>query len=247
MLKAEKCAFDECIKTSPCLLVACFLSNYLCPGWTYYSYNFTENVNKTKLTGIPHSEASVAADEQKLCRRAQRGDRQAASELLECFSRPVYNFLYRLCGNRQDAEDLSQETFIKVWSALASYRDRFSVSTWIHTIAYRVYVDWWRRQSQMRGMLNEWWTTLVDEEPDPFAKAAGQELAKRLYRAVERLEEDRRQLVHLHYYQGLSLKETAQVLGVARSTVKYRLREVMNSLRSEMRCESQERQQKQRL
>ena len=99
----------------------------------------------------------------------------------------------------------------------------------------------------MRGMLNEWWTTLVDEEPDPFAKAAGQELAKRLYRAVERLEEDRRQLVHLHYYQGLSLKETAQVLGVARSTVKYRLREVMNSLRSEMRCESQKRQQKQRL
>ena len=77
------------------------------------------------------------------------------------------------------------------------------------------------------------------EDPGPFDKAAHQELAERLYLAVECLEEDRRQLIHLHYFQGLSLKETAQVLGVATSTVKYRLREVMNTLRSEMKCESQ--------
>ncbi len=189
----------------------------------------------------------MTTEEQKLCRRAQRGDRRAASKLLEQFSQPVYSFLYRLCGNQQDAEDLTQETFAKVWSALVSYRDKFSVSTWIHTIAYRVYVDWRRRQSRMGGMLNEWWTELADEDPGPFGKAAHQELAERLYLAVERLKEDRRQLIHLHYYQGLSLKETAQVLGVATSTVKYRLREVMNALRYEVRCESQECEQKQRL
>jgi len=62
-------------------------------------------------------------------------------------------------------------------------------------------------------------------------------LALRLYQAVEQLDEDKKHVVHLHYYQGLSLRETAKVLGIATSTVKYRLREVFKILRTKISIE----------
>ena len=67
----------------------------------------------------------------------------------------------------------------------------------------------------------------MDENPGPLATATEKNEAQRLYRAVEQLDGPKKQVVHLHYYQGLSLRETAEVLDVATSTVKYRLREVM--------------------
>jgi RNA polymerase sigma-70 factor (ECF subfamily) len=62
-------------------------------------------------------------------------------------------------------------------------------------------------------------------------------LAQRLYEAVGRLDEDKKQVVHLHYYQGLSIRETAKVLNIATSTVKYRLREVFKILRTKIGVE----------
>jgi len=61
--------------------------------------------------------------------------------------------------------------------------------------------------------------------------SADRQMAQRLYEAVDRLDDDRKHVVHLHYYQGLSIRQTAKVLNVATSTVKYRLREVLKILR----------------
>jgi RNA polymerase sigma-70 factor (ECF subfamily) len=65
-------------------------------------------------------------------------------------------------------------------------------------------------------------------------------LAKHLYETVDQLDEDKRNIVHLHYYQGLSIRETSKVLGVATSTVKYRLREVLRILRVKVGVEENE-------
>ena len=72
--------------------------------------------------------------------------------------------------------------------------------------------------------------------PSPFEDAAERDTARRLFALVERLEHEIREVVHLHYYQGLSLSETAGALGIATSTVKYRLREALDFLRSQT-CE----------
>ena len=69
--------------------------------------------------------------------------------------------------------------------------------------------------------------------PSPFEEAAEREMACQLYALVEQLDEETKEAVHLHYYQGLSLKVTAEVLNIATSTLKYRLREALNSLRAQ--------------
>ncbi len=179
-----------------------------------------------------------AKQERLLCAGAKQGDRTAAFALIDTHYRSVYQYLRRLCGSRQDAEDLTQDTFAKVWSSLASYRSDFRFSTWIHAIAYHVYVDWRRGQKTADRPLNAWWregVARLDSQEDDDDR----QIAEGLYEAVECLAEEQRLVVHLHYYQSLSLRETAQVLGVAPSTVKYRLREVMRALRSRLEVKSE--------
>ncbi|KPK44616.1 MAG: hypothetical protein AMJ65_02480 [Phycisphaerae bacterium SG8_4] len=168
----------------------------------------------------------------RLLKRAQKADTNAASELLRLHYADVYSYLRRLCGSQPDADDLTQQTFLKVWSSLDHFKGRSKFSTWLHRIAYNCYIDWQRRNAgSALNLPDQWWLQCVDDNPGPFSNLAERHLARQLYEAVDQLDEDKKQTVHLHYYQGLSLRETAKVLGVATSTVKYRLREVFKTLR----------------
>ena len=173
-----------------------------------------------------------------LCQRAKKADKAAACELLTLFYPDIYAYLRRLSGSQQDAEDLTQQTFLKVWSSLDSFAGRSKFSTWLYRIAYNTYVDWRRGNTdQAQCRPDQWWLGCEDGNPGPPANVAERQLAQQLYEAVDRLDEDKRQVVHLHYYQGLSLRETAAVLGIATSTVKYRLREVFRFLRKKIGAE----------
>jgi len=170
-----------------------------------------------------------------LCHRAKTGDIAAASELVGLFYERIFAYFRRLCGNDDDAADLTQRTFFKVWTSLASYQRRSSFSTWLHGIAHHVYVDWRRANPPVDPQSDEWWETRAAEGPSPFEDAAERDTAHRLFALVDRLEDRAKETVHLHYYQGLSLQETAAALGIATSTVKYRLREALDFLRTHTR------------
>jgi RNA polymerase sigma-70 factor, ECF subfamily len=170
---------------------------------------------------------------ERLCERAKTGDREAASDLVTRYYERIYSYLCRLCGNHEDAADLTQKTFCKAWTSIESYHARSSFSTWLHGIAHHVYGDWLRRRNIADAKADEWWENCAADGPSPFEDAAERESAQQLYARVEELEEGARQVVHLHYYQGLSLAETAETLGVATSTVKYRLRQALDLLRSQ--------------
>jgi RNA polymerase sigma-70 factor (ECF subfamily) len=167
-----------------------------------------------------------------LCERARKGDVAAASELVTLFYQRIFAYLRRLSGNDHDAADLTQKTFTRTWQAIASYQGRSSFSTWLHGIAHHVYLDWRRKRTVGDAQTDEWWETQAANSPTPFEDTAARELANQLYRWVDELDDEKKQTVHLHYYQNLSLNETAEVLGVAASTVKYRLREALAFLRS---------------
>jgi len=144
----------------------------------------------------------------------------------------VYAYFRRLCTNQADAEDLTQQTFLKVWSSLGSFAGRSKFSTWLYRIAHNTYIDFQRGNTGSNlDRSDQWWAECIDTHPSPFASVAERQMARRLYKAVDQLDEDKRHVVHLHYYQGLSIRETAKVLGIATSTVKYRLREVCKILR----------------
>jgi RNA polymerase sigma-70 factor, ECF subfamily len=168
---------------------------------------------------------------QELCRRAREGEIEAASRLVTLFHQRVYAYFARLCP-AQDAEDLTEKTFFKVWTSIANYDGRSSFSTWLHSIAHHVYVDWRRKRNPMQAQSPEWWETLPSAEPSPFERAAERDLATRLYRLVDTLDHETRELVHLHYYQHLSIREVSEALDIATSTVKYRLRQALDFLRA---------------
>jgi RNA polymerase sigma-70 factor (ECF subfamily) len=170
-----------------------------------------------------------------LCKRAKKGSKDAACELLKIYYADIFAYLRRLCGSQQDAEDLTQETFLKVWSSLSSFKGRSRFSTWLHSIAHNTYIDWHRHKAtQIQSPAHETWQEWIDDNPGPFASAAERQTAERLYRAVDKLDDAKKHVVHLHYYQGLSLRETAKVLNIPTSTVKYRLREALKVFRSKI-------------
>lgn len=163
---------------------------------------------------------------------AQAGDERAAGQLIAEFHARIYAFLRRLTGSDQDAEDLTQRTFARVWTSLANFAGRSSISSWIHGIAHHVYVDWRRADRRGEPQTDAWWESRVAPNPDPADLAASADLARALYAAVDQLETGLRSTVHLHYYQGLTLQETADALGLSLSTVKYRLRTALDQLQA---------------
>ena len=167
-----------------------------------------------------------------LCRRVKKADKDAACELLKIYYPDIYSYLRRLCGSRHDAEDLTQQTFLKVWSSLDGFAGRSRFSTWLYRIAHNTFLDWLRKNAAgTQSRPDQWWQECIDQNPGPFANLAERQLAQCLYQAVDEFDEDKKHVVHLHYYQGLSISETAKVLDIATSTVKYRLREVFKILR----------------
>jgi RNA polymerase sigma-70 factor (ECF subfamily) len=173
-------------------------------------------------------------DANQLVETAQRGDRAATVGLIELFYERIYAFLRRLAANDADAADLTQRTFGRVWQALPTFAGRSSVSSWIHSIAYHVYVDWRRADRHTEPRSNEWWAARPSPEALPDEIVAHADLAATIYGSVDELEPDLRHPVQLHYYQDLTLQETADAMGVATSTVKYRLRQALAELQRKL-------------
>src|ERR1043166_5850394 len=106
-------------------------------------------------------------DAGQLVRAFRGGNRAAAVQLIELFYARVYNFLRRLTANEADAADLTQQTFGRVWQRLDSFAGRSSVSSWIHGIAYHVYVDWRRANGRMESRPSEGWGSHESSGPRP--------------------------------------------------------------------------------
>ena len=171
---------------------------------------------------------------EELCRHAQAGDFAAASRLVALTYERIFAFHRRLCGSEDTAADLTQQTFTSVWRSLGSFDGRATFTTWLHRIAHNVYVDWRRKGNRLDTQTDDWWETCVADGASPFESAAEQDTAHQLYGAVEQLTEEQRVVVHLHYYQALTLQETADALDIATSTVKYRLRNALDSLKARL-------------
>jgi RNA polymerase sigma-70 factor (ECF subfamily) len=172
------------------------------------------------------------ADDLQLAEAVRRGDARAAEQFVDRFYPRVFAFLRRLAGTQADAEDLTQKTFTRVWRAVARFAGRSSLNSWLHGIAYHVYQDWLRGNHRHEMRPDAWWEECPDPGPPPDLVVADSDLAGTVFAAVDRLDPEIRDTVHLHYYQGLTIEGTAEALGVATSTVKYRLRGAVRLIQS---------------
>jgi RNA polymerase sigma factor (sigma-70 family) len=167
------------------------------------------------------------------CEQALAGDHEAACRLIEHYYQRIYAYLRRLTGSEEMAADLTQQTFSRAWQSLAKYRGASSVSTWLHRIAYCTYVDWVRKEKPVECPTDQWWNAVPAHNPSPVETVADEDFSRQLFILVEDLKpENRRIAVHLHYYQNLTLVETAEVMDLPLSTLKYQLKSALDELKT---------------
>src|SRR6516162_5617557 len=93
----------------------------------------------------------------ELVAEAKNGSSKAAATIIERLYERIYAFLRRLSANDADAADLTQQTFGRVWKALPTFAGKSSVASWVHGIAYHVYVDWRRSNHRTEARSEPWW------------------------------------------------------------------------------------------
>jgi RNA polymerase sigma-70 factor (ECF subfamily) len=156
------------------------------------------------------------------------------AELIDLFYERIYAFLRRVTANDADAADLTQRTFARVWQKLPTFAGRSSIGSWIHSVAYHLYLDWRRSSRPSDFRTDAWWAAHPAREPGPDEIVARKDLQQAVYASVDALEPDLRDTIHLHYYQELTLQETADAMNVALSTVKYRQQRALTELQRKL-------------
>ena len=158
-------------------------------------------------------------------------DRRKFVALLESHGPAMLAMLRRLCRNPHDADDVYQETAMRVWRHLASRPLLRNPKAWLMTIAYRAFVDHHERRRK-----HEPFFELADPRASgPAEQAEQSEWAQRLDAALETLAPGLRQVMVLHYTGGLTLRQTAAAMGLSIGTVKSRLNAALSELRSTLR------------
>ncbi len=171
-----------------------------------------------------------AETESSLIRLAQTGDRNAFGELVRRHYGPVVNVVYRLCGDIRLAEDMAQETFLKAWMKLPTYRPEYRLRNWLYRIALNASVDVLRRRREEtvdEQILDE----LPEQAASPETILMEKEQTAMVQQALKSLPEASRSVLVLREYGDLTYQEIAQVLTIPIGTVMSRL----NSARTLMR------------
>lgn len=182
----------------------------------------------------------LALSDQEVVARALDGSERAYRELLRRYEKPVFSLIYRMVRDREKAEDLAQESFVKALNALASYRPEYKFSSWIFKIANNTAIDALRKreidttslfgsghaEGPRDGMLQ-----IGDDAETPLAEVEARELGGIIEVAVARLRPEYRSCILLRYVEGLAYEEIAQALDLPLGTVKTYIHRARNELK----------------
>jgi RNA polymerase sigma-70 factor (ECF subfamily) len=174
----------------------------------------------------------------------QKGDVRAFEVLLSRHRKPVYNFILRFCHIPALAEDLLQDTFLRVIKGADSYERQAKFTTWLYTIARNLCVDASRRGKHRKAASldapvgDDGSATLLDRVPDQGPavdrKVLGRELGGKLHAAIAKLSEEQREVFLMREVLDMPFKDIADVVGCPENTVKSRMRYALEKLRSEL-------------
>jgi RNA polymerase sigma-70 factor (ECF subfamily) len=196
---------------------------------------FVKNAGAIGWSELDSGEAALIA-------RCVRGDEAACADLVAAHQRTVFNLAFHLLGDRDEALDLSQEVFLRVFRTLSRFRGQSTLRTWI----YRIVVNqarnrqrWWRRRRRadlvsLDDHLIRCGEIEATGEVLPDRLLASKETAARIWAAMERLPFDQRTALVLREVDGLRYEEIAFSLDVAVGTVKSRLTRARQALREEL-------------
>jgi RNA polymerase sigma-70 factor (ECF subfamily) len=174
----------------------------------------------------------VVPDELEVIGKARQGDLAAYDDLVRRYQQRIYATIYHMTSNHEDANDLAQETFIKAYQALKSFKGGSSFYTWVYRIAVNKTINFLKqRKNRVQMSLNDL-DFNAEHDPDmvalvsentPRREAGLTELQEKLNEAMQKLSEVHRLVVTLHDVQGLPHEEIAQIMDCNVGTVRSRL------------------------
>ncbi|MCC6484466.1 MAG: sigma-70 family RNA polymerase sigma factor [Armatimonadetes bacterium] len=181
--------------------------------------------------------------EARLIERCKLRDAAAYNELYSLYERKMYNFALRMSGNPDDAEDIVQETFIRVFNAIQNFRGEANFSTWVFRIANNVFLDMRKKakahpQTSLQDALeleeSEVTRQIEDPSPQPQDVAQQAELNRIMQRAINSLPDYQKTMVILYHTQNKSYEEIAEIMNLPIGTVKSRLNRARIALKSKL-------------
>lgn len=184
--------------------------------------------------------------DQEVIARAREGRETAYRELIDRYQRPVFSLVYRLVRDRELAEDLAQETFIKVLNALDRYNPRYKFSSWIFKIAHNTALDQLRKKELVTLSLDgsphatdseqaeATVLTAISSDETPEEYASNRELGAALERAIAGLRPEYRSAILLWHVEGRPYEEIAEIMGVPLGTVKTYIHRARGELRQKL-------------
>ena len=185
----------------------------------------------------------AAATDQEIVALAREGREAAYRELIRRYERPIFSLILRMVRDRQLAEDLAQETFIKALKAIGSYRPEFKFSSWIFKIANNAAIDHLRRRGldtlSIDGAphatsaedIEATALQIGDRGESPLAELEARELGTAIERAIGRLRPEYRSCIMLRHVEGLAYEEIATLLELPLGTVKTYIHRARHELR----------------
>jgi RNA polymerase sigma-70 factor, ECF subfamily len=186
----------------------------------------------------------VGEEEQRLIHRAQRGDRAAFDGLVRLYDQHVLRLVMKVVQSPEEARDLYQEVFLKVYRSLGRFRFESRFSTWLYRVVMNVCFDHLRRQKsreEVQAPANEegepeYFHTVPDERPalDPERALRSREIRHRIKEALERLGPRERMVFELRHFQGMKLRAIGELCGTSEETAKNSLFRATQKLRLEL-------------
>jgi len=188
---------------------------------------------------------SIDTADEDLMLQYQRGEVRAFEVLLSRHRKPVYNFILRILGDRETAEDLLQEAFMRVIKGAEAYKRQGKFTTWLYTIARNLCVDQIRRRKHRKHAsldapmdTTDDSGTLLDVLPSnemaSDRKSVNKQMHETMQRAIEALSEEQREVFLMREFLDMPFKQIADVVGVPENTVKSRMRYALEKLRLEL-------------
>lgn len=167
-----------------------------------------------------------------------QGDEAALEALLRRYVKLAYNFIYRLTGNAHEAEDITQDTFVKAWKNLKHYKTNEPFKPWLLKIARNAAIDWMRKKKNLtfsdfedKEGENVLTATIADSEPLPHEMMVRMEDAIFLDTLLEKLPPSYREVVLLRYGEDLTFDQIRKILGKPLDTIKSQHRRALLALK----------------
>ena len=159
----------------------------------------------------------------------------AFEELMHRYESRLVNFLNRYTGSRETAENLTQETFLRIYKTREHYVPTAKFKTYLYRIATNLAIDEFRKKSRRREELREDFSDRKSDNPGPYDKAVSSQRAEKVRECVMKLEEKHRIVLVMKWFEGLKYEQIAKILGISVGTVKSRVHYALKKLEVDLK------------